>query len=1283
MGCKLTLKTDSLQGKAIQFFTKQGEKNISKILNKGSITLSNTKRIKDSSRLMSMLDNVSEIFKEHGMFMHNNDNNIARRNADFLENLVDKKRLIDRINEKAAFNHNVISTKKFNDAYWLIKTDKRYADEFSDTKHKKRIENIIARNKSYINKVNAKFKAVTGREAITLKTVGEGTQVVIDDSILLDYNSSSYTHYVNSLFSYFNNKEVVSEDLIISPLIHELKIEKSTLTKEKQKLESSGAKKSIVNDLDNNITKLEDKIEALDTNATLEDIWDQANDDFEAIDKLLKRDSISPSEFNTAKRKLDTWIKSGDFSGELHMFLDEEEIENDYYIEKFSEDIRPKAESRMDRLVKKGESLLENSVNDNITTPDGKSLDIKQILRLVNKINLVGKNTLSLNRMGHALSQYIHKIVNEANSRAFIESKTVSRDLANLYKKLKDSGFNSDIFYQRDKNGTRTGRMTHKFSNQFFSSIRGIKKFVGKYRKEMILLNPTKLFESSKQESDKYKRILIEHLGEISAETYIKKAEDKYKEYNEIKTEFISQEFGGNITTERQQLQLENWIRDNSPVQRIAAIENTTKKEMKDVRGKDTFLVSVPRRFNSKKEETQWYDSNFNKIEGNKQAYEFYKIAESITNTAQASFGTSDFTSTSLSFIGKSLLEKYSESGITDFITKDVYNSLVKNLTTTDATEVSIDPLTGKPINTIKSNLNSMDGLIKNRYKQKLQKAEIEAVKNKEPLTKQEKESLLKEASNEIFNESKDNIFMSLNMMNLAALSMKHKHNIEDYVNMALTYLPNSTMGTGNSYIDSEGNPVGEKYIQNLQEMVKYFLDMTYYNKGHVDTSSVLFKLKTVEEKTREKEIQSILKDPKTKETEKIELKAELNQMGSNLTLNIIAKKIMDYIRLKGIGWNVSSSIANLVYGKISNLVKAVDGRLFNSKELGQAEKLILLENKKFNHTVENYSILGDILYEFKENNKFEEKKNWFFRVIKSLKPYALQTGTEKHNQGSIMIAMMLRANVVNKETGDTKSMWDAISSEGVLSDEWTYGNRNGRDAVVEMVAKIKSQVEEIHGDYSNPLILKDSIKGQALGMFKMWFFEALHNRVSSERPDYIRGINVKGRYNTLVSVIKETKGKLWQLNAKYKNGEISEVDYANMKVNFMELATIAISMLFYNLAKASICGEDKTCKQANASQLYLLNLTKRLTNELSFYANPPEWKSFISNPTATANILTDLIELSTVSAAMLDGDEDNDIIQRGINKDRHKLDVWFEKQVPFVNQVKRLEKYGNELLNL
>ncbi len=1287
MKCSIDIRLDSLQGRVFKFLGKKGKADAAKVFGEGSVTMSNTAKFKNSAKLFDALKTVKDRFQKHGLFIHKEDSVIQSINARLFSNLLDPKRLITRINDVAGFG--VISTKKFNGDYWLRVSDDTYAKDNTAAENKARRERIVKYNLRKIDDANAHFVKIVGRPGIGVTKIGEGYKLTFDQDVMDEFNGESYANYVKNMTRYLTKDEdTINDSFEQSPIEIKLKDELRFLRGEKKKLVSAGGSITAINDLDNKIRVTNDRLLGIQEDQQISDIYTEAELDLKEVTELLQKKEISTSEANDALKKLELWIKAGDFSDRgKHIFLDEDLEQNTEIRAEFLELAKRATELIVD-LKEIGEGILSNNVNKKL----GTDITFKEITTLSHALSWVGSKVLSLNRVGNALAQYIQKIVNEAKNSAFIEAKQKSRDLADLYKTLKDKGIKDIIFMQLDDSDTPTGRLIGKFSDRFFKNRRRLKGNKYDRKKFLIDINPLKV--SSKTDpkvKEEYRNMLVEHLGEKEADKYIKEAQQKYAEYVEIRNAFIENQFGikalnedGTIDTteldEGEKEELKEWQEINSPVSRLKALQSSKETYTNKIKGKDTFLVTIPKRILDNEDATGLYDERFDTIERDDDAYKFYQEAEKITKHANIVYGSNSFSSHSLAFIQRSLISKFNENKVGDFLSKEVYNAIVKEMSATDTEGTEINPITGKPDYQVRKGTIAIDTLIKNKSLEKVEKLEKE---KGVPLTEAEFNEVVDKTSREVFADIGEvNLFQSLNIMNLAAIGFKHKMAIEDQVNMAMTYLPKSHATVGDDIVDINNNPVAKVYIDRMVEMAENFLRVAYYDRGIADTSFVVSKVYNTEEKARKKVIEKELQNEKLSETEKFKLTEELSELGGKLTTNTLFRKVLDWFRLKGIGWNIPAAGANLIYGKITNFYAAFDKRLFTLSELGSAEKLLLTENGKFNKVIENYNILGDILFEFKETAKFEEKQNWWGKAIKAVKPYMLQTEAEKQNQGSIMIAMLLHNKVTDTKTGETKSFWEAIGDNGRLNDSWVFEGKSGEKAVVDMVSRIKSQVEEIHGDYSNPLLVKKSVGGQALSMFKLWFFEAVHNRIGSERTDYIRKITVKGRYRTVYDLIAKNKLNFAEMYRKYKNNELSEVDAANMRKNFAELIVIVLGLALQAGLKAAICGEDKKCKDANIFQLTLLNLTKRVTSEITFYLNFKEWNSFLKNPAAITGVLGDVGKLADLSYRTLFGEEDSLIIQSGYNKDRNRWTIWGEKQIPLVTQLRRLHRYGNEYMN-
>jgi len=1343
---------------------------------------------KYTAKLYNLLENSSNLFAVNGIEDAKEDKYIEHLNANLFENILDTKRLISKmefnmrnyLKANGLSSHSVITNKKHDGTYWITMTDENYGNTWDNATSPERRNKILTRNREWINRVNEQFKTYTGSNAIYVENVQLGSylggRVYIDESVLKEYNAAKYIEYLNSIKQYKalkNNDIKIEEDFTVLPLAKKLKSELSTTRREKSNLVLSGGKNIDINRLDNKIQDLNERIKKLKDTENLNDVYNEAELHFAEIGKLLSAKNMSANQFKTSLDKLELWISAGDFSTNDHVFLDPEEAKSEVLQEKFS-DLGRRAQLLMNDLIEQGKVLLTNIVNDKF----GTELTYDKVVELGHKLGWFPKNVYSLNRIGHALAQFILASVNESNELAYRESKIASRGLADLYEEMKKTNFDERNFYQQDEEGIYTGRMVHKFSDKY-AKAKGKNRTV-KFRKEdQLTINPDILINGTDEEKANHTIEIVNNLGELEAKKYIDKALTKYENYLNTRKAHIELEYGitenipetyhssltfeekrnkiiqavkegktfwikykskraedinepeswrridkavlnktqtqlsdiegssdlktfnialdyrfldvsltnpeesTGILTEEQRSDLEQWEKVNSPVERIRAIEKSKEKELSKVAGKDTFLEIIPKREKNGKS-TGYYDSKFNTIESNSAAYNFYQRAEEITNNAQELFGFKDISRNSLAFVERSTLSKLADIGVANFIRKDIFDSIIGSLTGGNITKEEIDPITKKPIKKIKVQTDTIDQLINRRYE-----AKIEAFKkiNEDLPTKEERKVMYKEASEEVMNKMQfDNkntsLFTSLNLLNFAALSYKHASMIEDTVNLAMTYLPKSTVNTGVNIVDSKGNSVGQEYIDNLQDMVNYTLDVAYYKTSKQDTSTNLIPLYTPENKKVIRELRNKLKDPKVSKSDKELIKEQINDIQKetkHVTTNSLVRGFMSFLRLKGMGWNIPAAFANLAYGKITNLYKSVEGRMFNFKDFAYAEKAILVERNKFNKVIENYNIVGDVLYEFKTTNRFEENKGWFFKVTKAVKPYAMQTATEKSNQGVVMIAMMKHQMVTNKE-GQTKSLWEAIDSNGVLSDEWKIGNKSGANAVASMVAKINSQVEEIHGDYKNPLLIKNTMAGQSLGMFRLWFFEVFHSRFGPEKIDYIRGIETKGRYRTILDLAKTYGFNPKKIYTAWKNNELSEVDKVNMKVNLMEFATMVVTFGLYALAKSALCGDEKKCHKASMTQLTVLNLSKKVMQDVTFYINPNSWGQFIGNPTAMTGLLNDLGKLMELSYIELFGEEEDAIYKTGTRKGENKFWVFTKSQLPFVNSVERMKRFGDEL---
>src|SRR4030042_588287 len=211
-------QTSSLQNKVISYLESKNIPNIEKVLSESLYSVNDISEWKDLKKVKSMLETSSEDFNKNGLFIYKEDKYINYLNANLFEELIDTSRFIERINtrnikenrENDIAAHKVITSKKFNDAYWIVSTDESYRSEEHTSELQLRRKNIIKRNQEKINQVNEYFINITCKPAIIQEVVNDKElatnklatpkiKVTFDEQALKDYNSFHYTQYLNSM----------------------------------------------------------------------------------------------------------------------------------------------------------------------------------------------------------------------------------------------------------------------------------------------------------------------------------------------------------------------------------------------------------------------------------------------------------------------------------------------------------------------------------------------------------------------------------------------------------------------------------------------------------------------------------------------------------------------------------------------------------------------------------------------------------------------------------------------------------------------------------------------------------------------------------------------------------------------------------------------------------------------------------------------------------------------------------------------------------------------------
>lgn len=280
------------------------------------------------------------------------------------------------------------------------------------------------------------------------------------------------------------------------------------------------------------------------------------------------------------------------------------------------------------------------------------------------------------------------------------------------------------------------------------------------------------------------------------------------------------------------------------------------------------------------------------------------------------------------------------------------------------------------------------------------------------------------------------------------------------------------------------------------------------------------------------RELRGEIKDEDTlKELDKLE-----KGLGKDFSATATFDAIFNFIRFKGLGWNISSYVTNFMEGQIANFTIAATGDYFKPENIYRANDIVkgsFLKNVTFNKVatpgakkarilMDRYRILQDA-----SNELQKASTKTAFSAFKKLSPYEGTRRTEYLNQTPLMIAVLLDIEIKDKE-GNVSNVWDAIDSEGQLKEEFrtdeNISNWEKADGsnYNDFSSLINKAIVNAHGDYDQLRgnIATEFVAGKALLMFKRWMARQFYQRLGKEQIDLEAGIgDFKGRYRSHTQV--------------------------------------------------------------------------------------------------------------------------------------------------------------------
>jgi len=1095
--------------------------------------------------------------------------------------------------------------------------------------------------------------------------VSEDSSMIPADMDMDSYNLVVYDRYQRKIMDVMYDKAFGNEYDSISFEIKKSNVHRAidedldSLGNQLNSLQDNDGSVAEINTVLNDISQKRKLKNSLNKSLQLSDLLEFADKDLKKVEEILARTNITTEDLNLANSIVDRWISAGDFAdSDGNVFLSESEV-NDEGIRAIFSNAANKAADLKSSLDKLSANLLVS----NIGTELNDRFSFMDLTKLKTRVGWLFKKIFSTARIDNPIIGYITKLVNSINDSSVNKAIAEGKLLSKLYSKLQEIGFDRNLFFQRSKGGGLTGRLvsehTYEYQNLLHTALNtsdGLRSL----REHSIIIDLDKLLKIGE---DAYISELVSS-GEITrehAENAISDASAKLERYFNKRDTFLADQFG--ITFDQlstlnnaQKRAFRTFDSLHNPITRSKNYNNKRYKSVKKLPGDksaDQFITIIPKSSikmsDGTFEETDFYDEAFDIIKSSPEAYEFWKEASRITNLAKDNFNDDSISGFALSYMDSSLLEAYNNGGFAE-VTKSVKDKFIDKFTTRARDlDYDVDGVERK----VKLKANSLEQAIKNEYYRLIHEDYADY-----DIDSALSEQIWAEASNNVTKNMDLDIFTAISNIHYDSINYSYKRAIQPQIDLALSYIDKVVAGDPE---DPNSARVSMKDVENAKEMIQFFLDRNFYGIKTQDKSYKLSpKVFNRRDRIRKEQIFNNIarleeiKDELIREKAKLDpdddktqigylnrridgiesrveqYSNELETLGSYVTLGKLVDSLIDYNRLLTIGWNISGFVANYMVGFYSNAINAASGKFYTFGDLMRAFQEIAGNKVKFDNVMSSYSILGNITELLDETYRvYDPKETDNAGILKKVKKFAdpfygMQL-TEKYNQGTLAVAIMLNQTVVNKDTMEVVSFWDALDSNGILSDKYEFNGKSGADAMNELVQIINAKVAEAHGDYKSKIMAADTVGGRAVIQFKRYFFEPFLARFGAERKNYQSGETTKGWYLSVLNLFQKYGVDYNKFRADLANGDISEVDMSNLRKVFVEITAIVISTLLAKLTKFALCDDDEP-QDCKGAKNWSINLMNRVASESKTFVNPLQWKNFISNPVAATKYL-DILE--------------------------------------------------------
>lgn len=1075
--------------------------------------------------------------------------------------------------------------------------------------------------------------------------------------------------------------------------------------------------------------------------------------DIEFISLYLEKRTINPGLLVVIRNTLDSWKDITKL--ENNPIFNDEDFEN-MSLEEMS--ILSEIQREVITVYKKIDDISKNIIINELENTYGEEVS-SHVKNVANDISGGESLFVSLSEYNNPIANYIWYLGKKASLNSqneFNEKLEIIEKIEKVFSKYNSNEL-KDMLLQDSSDGTykipkfRTiysQSWYNKFSELLNKLNEGLVSKDEKYVKRIIkninkvgfVISPIELFDSNGNiKNTEEANEIISFINNLDSEIQNKileklksKALKYYKEEESIKEELML--LHGN-DTEKIEIEFNDWYKKHNPTfQKTFFIPDFKISSATNISFLNTsFIEIIPKKHHSSGKETGYYDNKYIQFLKNPELAEALHEMEEILKELKMylpSKYSNKVSFNSIPFVSRSLVNSLLDSGVLSVL-PNFWSKLLNDITISNENNIVSDidirsDGTIRPTVKVKG-LNFYEEFVDDYFNKKFTMFKLEhnidvsstedqiiygkySEELKKDFFKFIKETR-KEAQQKLVEEMNLDIGTLLKVYTAAIISYKEKTKVEDTILAMRDYLANSqemvTTPSGKIKMSASGSPITKEHgLENLLKAVDYHIHVMF---GHEKTSPELVtdkKIYNKEEKQTKEAIDSRVNDLDEKLNnneidideylkQRIALQEEYEKLGRTISGANVIDLINNYIRIKGLGWNIIAPIANINVAFFANLMESSREKYLNNGNLLRGYRLFFTDREKVKNIFHKIVTLQTV------QNELYSKIN--SRRTNYLHPMYFTESAEFFNQAPLVVAYLLS----NKVSVNDKiySLYDIIDDDGDLiynENEIKFVNKKDEN-IKFTLSLVKSRVDwlisRVHGNYDPDSIIRAESKVlyRSLLVFRKWIINSFMNRLQGETFNWIMNDIEKGRWRsygnffneygilggTLVLSTSLVKAMLF---SKSKFGKLSDLDSKNMRANITEIIFIAYITIIGALLYAMISGtegedgdDEEKISKIKFALIFSTNILGRLTRDITLYMDPDQFKSVLRDPIPIWGLVSDLSSTIFGTIKLMKGQPD-DYTDREWEKEIDRVSKKWRSFLPYgFNTLDKIKTYATK----